>query len=116
MRGSAGYVSNIDNPLNKSFVAKFKETYGRSPDQIDAHGYIVVSMLLTALEKTGGDATFEKLQSAYREISFDTINGPVSIDSDGIAVSNRYIVEAREVDGEYVWEAFATIPQVRDPR
>ena len=116
MRGSAGYVSNIDNPLNKSFVAKFREIYGRSPDQIDAHGYIVTSMLLAALEKTGGDTTFETLQSAYREISFDTINGPVSIDSDGIAISNRYIVEARKVDGEYVWEAIATIHQVRDPR
>ena len=116
MMGSAAYFSNIDNPLNKEFVAKFREKYGRSPDQIDAHGYIIISMLLTALEKTGGDTTFEKLQSAYREISFDTINGPASIDSDGIAISNRYLAEARKVDGEYVWEAISTFPNVRDPR
>jgi len=107
MRGSAAYVSNVDNPLNKSFVAKFREKYGRSPDQIDAHGYIDADLLLAALEKTGG---------AYRELSVDTINGLVSFDSDGIAIADRYIVEAREVNGEYVWEAISTIPQVRDPR
>ena len=78
---------------------------------IDHAGYATASLLLAALEKTGGDSTYEKLRPAFLELSVDTIIGPVSFDRDGIAIANRYIYEVKKVNGEYIFQVIETIPK-----
>lgn len=113
--GGAEYTSRLDNPSNKQFVAAMKRKFGIAPDKDNAATYTVASIVLAALETTKGDTTYENLNQTILNLKLDTPLGPLSFTPSGVAVTNRYIVEARKIDGEYVWEPIYTYPNLRDP-
>jgi branched-chain amino acid transport system substrate-binding protein len=114
--GSLEYASRLDNPANKKFVANFKTKFGRRPDKNSAAGYNVASIILAALEVTGGDTTHKRLREAILGLKIETPQGPLSFTPTGICVTNRYVGEARKVGGEYDWWPIKTYTDLRDPR
>lgn len=114
--GCLDYTWRIDNPSNKRFVAGFEGKFGRKPDRDHANSYTATSIVLAALEATKGDTTYEKLKQAILGLRMETPQGPLSFTPSGIAITNRYICEARVVKGAYVWDPIYIYSDVRDPR
>jgi branched-chain amino acid transport system substrate-binding protein len=114
--GCLDYTWRIDNPSNNKFVAAFKGKFGRKPDRDHANSYIAASIVLDALEATKGDTSYDKLRKAILGLRLETPQGPLSFTPSGIAITNRYICEARMVNGEYAWDPIFIYKDVRDPR
>jgi branched-chain amino acid transport system substrate-binding protein len=116
MIGMLDYTWRIDHPANHKFVKAFEAKFGGKPEMVHSTAYSVVSIYLAGLEATGGDASFEVLREAILGLKTDTPHGPTSFSRSGFAITPRYMVEAKIIEGRYVWEPFKTYPAVRDPR
>jgi branched-chain amino acid transport system substrate-binding protein len=116
MVGMLDYTWRIDHPANLKFVKAFEAKFGGKPEMVHSTAYSVVSIYLAGLEATGGDASFDALRPAILGLQIDTPHGATSFSRSGFAVTPRYMVEAKIIEGLYVWEPFKTYPAVRDPR
>jgi len=116
--GSVTYTSRLDNPANKKFVDAFHARFGkdRNPERDVHSAYVAVAMVLDGLAATGGDTTFEKLYAAMLALKVDYPQGSVSVHPSGHSIYDRYIVEAKVIDGEYRWDVIYTYPKLIDPR
>lgn len=116
--GSVTYTSRLDNPANKKFVKAFKARFGkdRNPERDVYAAYAAVSLVLDGLAATGGDTTLAKLRPAILGLNLDYPQGSVSLHPSGHAIYDRYIVEAKLIDGKYLWDVIHTYPKVTDPR
>jgi len=111
--GGAEYTSMIDNPVNKKFVANYKAKFGKRPDKNSAAGYAAASIALAGLTATQGEITYDKLRKAIIGLKIEVPHGPLSFTADGIAITNRYLCEARMIDGgEYDWVPIKTYSNV----
>lgn len=107
------YNHLLDYPENKDFTAAYDEEYGGIPNQTTAFAYAVGQNLLTALEETGGDTSVEALRQALDGKQLDTIIGEASYDADGVAASNRFVVEAVKGDnGRFEWKPVKTYENI----
>ena len=116
--GSVTYTSRLDNPANKKFVEAFHARFGkdRNPERDVHSAYVAVAMVLDGLAATGGDTTFDKLYAAMLALKVDYPQGSVSVHPSGHSIYDRYIVEAKLIDGKYLWDVIYTYPKVIDPR
>jgi branched-chain amino acid transport system substrate-binding protein len=111
--GGAEYTSMIDSAVNKKFVSNYKAKFGKRPDKNSACGYAAAAIALAGLQGTKGEPTYEKMRQAIIDSKFEIPHGPLSFTPDGIAVTNRYLCEARVIDGEYDWWPIRTYTNVR---
>ena len=87
-----GWFSQLDNPINRAFLERFRSTHGREPEEIDALSYATVFILYHAIiEAMAMDFTSVPDSSAIRDAlaavrDFDTNLGSFSFDSNGEAV------------------------------
>ncbi len=114
--GGAEYTWKLDNPQNKKFVKAFESKHGIKPEKDHASSYVAASVVVAALEATGGNTNYKKLDKAINSLKMDTIQGPLYFTSDGIAVTNRYITVAKKENGRYFWDPVFTYEAVRDSR
>lgn len=115
VKGELQYVNRLDNPANKKFVAAFQAKYNKLPDVNDEVTYVATSVALAGIEATKGDTTPESLRQAIAGLKLDTPNGPLSFTPDGFAILNTYVIEAKKVNGQFVWEPIKTFEQTRLP-
>jgi branched-chain amino acid transport system substrate-binding protein len=101
--GGAEYTSMIDNPENQKFVANYKVKFNRRPDKNSAAGYAAACIALGGLETTKGDTNYDGLRKGIVNLKIRIPHGPLSFTPEGIAITNRYLCEARVVGGEYDW-------------
>lgn len=80
MMGATYYYYGIPkNPANDWLVAEHQKRFGEPPDFFTACGMATGIALVTALEKTGGDASAEKLIPAMEGMTFDSPKGAMLI-------------------------------------
>ena len=78
MVGATYYYFGLPkNPANDWLVAEHRKRFGEPPDFFTATGMSTGVALVTALEKTGGDASADKLIGAMEGMSFDSPKGPM---------------------------------------
>lgn len=78
MLGATYYYYAIPkNSVNDWLVAEHQKRFGSPPDFFTACGMSTGIALVAALEKTGGDASAEKLIAAMEGMKFDTPKGPM---------------------------------------
>lgn len=82
-----------DNPSEnvQSFVKKYQEAYGATPDQFAADAYDAVYAIKAAIEKAGstsGDALASALASALTSLTVDGVTGTMTWGSDGNTSKN----------------------------
>ena len=116
VRGQAAYIWSRDDPVNNRWVTAMERRFGRKPGGLANNSYAITSAILAALKATGGDESFDKLWRALIKVQLDTPQGPLSFTPEGIAITDGYIVEAKVIDGKYVWDPIKVYPQVLDPR
>ena len=98
------YSAQLDNPINKKFVAAIQRDYKVDPGVYAAETYLCGEVLDHAVKEIGGkiedkDTFMKALKTAKVP---DTLRGPVSFDEFGNVVGNAYLRKVEKKDGKYV--------------
>jgi len=110
---SCWYSAQLDNPINKRFVAAYRADNGYDPGQYASGTYLYGEVLYAATEALKGKIedknTFIK---ALRGVRVDTLRGPIAFDDYGNVVGNVYIRKVEKKDGRLVNTNIHTYPNV----
>jgi branched-chain amino acid transport system substrate-binding protein len=110
---SCWYSADLDNPLNRKFVAAFRNDWKYDPGFYAAATYVEAAVLQAALEAVGGKIDDKHaFMKALRAIKVDTVRGPVSFDVYGNIVGNVYIRKVERKEGRLVNTVIYTYPNV----
>jgi len=101
----AQWAPNLDNPVNKRFVQDFEATYRYVPALYASQGYDA-ALLIDAAVKGGNVKDKEKLRTAFRQASFNSVRGtPFKLNKNGFPLQDVYVVKAvKRADGKYATE------------
>ena len=110
---SCWYSAEIENAINKRFVANFRVDWSYDPGFYAAATYTEAAVLDATLQAIKGriedKAAFMK---TVRSIKVDTCRGPVQFDKYGNVVGNIYIRKVERKDGRLVNRVIHTYPNV----
>ncbi|MBO0715865.1 MAG: ABC transporter substrate-binding protein [Rhizobiales bacterium] len=111
------YSADHDSPVNKAFVAAFRQANGgMRPNFMAVSAYDGMNLIYETLKKTGGKTDGDSLIAAAKGLAWDSPRGPVSIDPvTRDIVQNIYIRKVEKKNGELYNVEFATFPNVKDP-
>src|SRR6185503_13363596 len=110
---SCWYSAEIENAINKRFVANFRVDNGYDPGFYAAATYTEAAVLDQTLQKIGGRIEDKQgFMKAVRSGTFDTCRGPVKFDQYGNVVGNIYIRKVERKDGRLVNRVIHTYPNV----
>jgi len=100
---SCWYTAQLDNAINRRFVATYRAENGYDPGQYASGTYLYGEVLYAAIEALKGrvedKAAFIK---ALRAVRADTVRGPIAFDDYGNVVGNIYIRRVERQDGRLV--------------
>jgi branched-chain amino acid transport system substrate-binding protein len=98
------YSAQLDNPINKKFVAAIQKEYKVDPGVYAAETYVSGEVLDHAVNAIKGNVEDkEALNKALHDARVpDTVRGPVRFDPYGNVVGNIYIRKVEKKDGKYV--------------
>ena len=104
MEGATYYYFGIPkNPVNEALVAQHYKQFKTPPDFFTAGGFSAAMAIVTALKKTGGDASADKLIPAMEGMSFDTPKGKMTFrKEDHQAMQSMYHFKIK-VDPAFAW-------------
>jgi branched-chain amino acid transport system substrate-binding protein len=92
LMNSSFWSPDLENPVNRKFVADFKAKYGRLPSLFAAQGYDAALLIDSALTAVDGDLKkTEALRKAFREAQFDSVRGDFRFNQNHFPVQNFYI-------------------------
>ena len=77
---------------NQEFIEAAKERWGVTPGIIGGGAYASAQILLNAIERTGGDVSFEALSKALDDTDMETVRGPVTF-IDRLGVYEAWIMK-----------------------
>ena len=104
MEGATYYYFGIPkNPVNEAMVSMHYKEFKSPPDFFTAGGFSAATALVTALKKTGGDTSTNKLISAMEGMSFDTPKGKMTFrKEDHQAMQSMYHFKIK-ADPAFAW-------------
>jgi branched-chain amino acid transport system substrate-binding protein len=108
------YSDAIETGLNKDFVSRFHDKYGRNPTAYAERGYTAALVIDKALAAVKGNIEDKAmLMSALRNLPINkSPRGPIKIDDFGNPIQNIYIRRVKKVEGGYQNVVVDTIPHV----
>jgi branched-chain amino acid transport system substrate-binding protein len=110
---SCWYSAEIENAINKRFVANFRVDHSYDPGFYAAATYTEAAVLDQTLQKIGGKIEDKQaFMKAVRSGQFDTCRGPVSFDQYGNVIGNVYIRKVERKDKRLVNRVIHTYPNV----
>ncbi len=110
------YDYNLNNPVNKAFVAAFNAEFKRNPDFFAVGGYDGMHLIYEALKKTGGKTDGEALITAAKGMKWDSPRGPIMIDPETRdIVQTINIRRVQKVGGQLRNVEFDKVENVKDP-
>lgn len=104
MEGATYYYFGIPkNPVNEALVASHYKQFKTPPDFFTAGGFSSAMAIVTALKKTNGDASANKLIAAMEGMSFDTPKGKMTFrKEDHQAMQSMYHFRIK-ADPAFAW-------------
>jgi branched-chain amino acid transport system substrate-binding protein len=113
------YTPQLDNPVNKTFVADFRARYGdKTPDGFACQGYDTAEVIVRALKAVSGNTQDKpKLVEAIAAVEFDSPRGRFRFDpkTQNVIQPFIYVREVREVPGGLDNVPIDSVADVRDP-
>jgi branched-chain amino acid transport system substrate-binding protein len=100
---SCWYTAQLDNAINRRFVAAYRTDNGYDPGQYASGTYLYGEVLFAAIEALKG--RIEDKQAfikALRAVRVDTLRGPIAFDEFGNVVGSIYIRKVERKDGRLV--------------
>jgi branched-chain amino acid transport system substrate-binding protein len=104
MEGATYYYFGIPkNPVNEALVAQHYKEFKTPPDFFTAGGFTAAMAVVTALKKTNGDTSTDKLIATMEGMSFDTPKGTMTFrKEDHQAMQSMYHFRIK-VDPAFAW-------------
>jgi len=110
---SCWYSADVENAINKRFVANFRVDWGYDPGFYAAATYVEAAVLDATLQRIHGKIEDKQaFMKTVRAITVDTARGPVRFDHLGNVVGNVYIRRVERKDGRLVNRVIQTYPNV----
>jgi branched-chain amino acid transport system substrate-binding protein len=99
----ASWAPNMDNPLNKDFVAAFEAKYHYVPASYAAYAYDAARLIDAAAKSAGADHA--KLAAAMETVDFGSVRGPFKFGVNHYPVQDFYLAQVvKRPDGKYETE------------
>jgi branched-chain amino acid transport system substrate-binding protein len=94
---------DMDNDVNKRFVADYLEKHGKYPSFYGAQAYDSIMLIKSAVEATGGNlADKDAVRAALKAADFDSVRGRYTYGNNHMPIQNFYLREVVE-DSEGRW-------------
>jgi branched-chain amino acid transport system substrate-binding protein len=105
--GGEFYSPEIDNPLNKEFVAAYNEMYdGEYPTMQSFGAWVAIKLFADAVEANGGDTTPAKLIESMSSVTIDTPAGPYKMSKYQdmyVGTGSYFMMETKQVGDRIAW-------------
>ncbi|MFL4990878.1 MAG: ABC transporter substrate-binding protein [Microvirga sp.] len=104
--GGMTWAPNMDNPVNKAFVAAFEKEFSYVPGSYAMQAYDTAKLIDSGLKATGGNTADKKaLSAAIRKADFKSARGPFKFNANGYPIQDFYLVKvAKRPDGKFQTE------------
>ncbi len=114
MEGATYYYFGIPkNPVNEALVAQHYKEYKTPPDFFTAGGFSAAMAVVTALKKSNGDTSTNKLIKTMEGMSFETPKGTMTFrKEDHQAMQNMYHFRIK-VDPAFAWGVPELIREIK---
>jgi len=110
---SCWYTAQLDNPINRRFVATYVKENGYDPGQYASGTYLYGEVLAAGIGALKGKIEDKNaFIKALRAVRVDTLRGPIEFDQYGNVVGNIYIRKVEKKDGKLVNTNIYTYPKV----
>jgi len=110
---SCWYTAQLDNAINKRFVATYFKENGYDPGQYASGTYLYGEVLAAAIGALKGKIEDKNaFIKALRAVRVETLRGPIKFDEYGNVVGNIYIRKVEKKDGRLVNSNIQTYPEV----
>jgi branched-chain amino acid transport system substrate-binding protein len=110
---SCWYSAEIENAINKRFVANFRVDWKYDPGFYAAATYTEAAVLEATLQAIKGRIENKELfMKTVRSVKVDTCRGPVRFDQYGNVIGNIYIRKVERKEGRLVNRVIHTYPNV----
>ena len=113
------YTPQLDNPVNRKFVADFKARFGgKTPDGFACQGHDTAEAIVRALKAVNGNTQDkDKLVAALEKVEFDSPRGRFRFDpkTHNVVQPFIYVREVKEVAGGLDNVPIDKVADVRDP-
>ncbi|HEY8268080.1 MAG TPA: ABC transporter substrate-binding protein, partial [Xanthobacteraceae bacterium] len=107
------YDYNLNNPVNKAFVAAFNTEFKRNPDFFAVGGYDGMHLIYEALKKAGGKTDGPSLIAAAKGLKWTSPRGQILIDPETRdVVETIYIRRVQKVGNNLVNVEFDKVDNV----
>ncbi len=110
---SCWYTAQLDNPINKRFVATYVKENGYDPGQYASGTYLYGEVLAAGIGALKGKIEDKNaFIKALRAVRVDTLRGPIRFDEYGNVIGNIYIRKVEKKGGKLVNTNIHTYPDV----
>jgi ABC-type branched-subunit amino acid transport system substrate-binding protein len=108
---AATYFGSLKNESNRRFTARWRERFGDKPTSTWSEmAYTQVHLFARALERAGS-LDCRRLVEATRDVSFESPEGPISVDAENnhCALTPRIGICREDGQFDVVWESSSPV-------
>ena len=111
------YTDTLDSPVNKKFVAAYRNKTKENPNLFSDYGYVSMQVIDAALRATDGNTSDkDKFAEAMMKVQFQAPRGPFRFDPvTHNPIQDVYFCEEQEKDGRLVTVVIDTKKDVQAP-
>lgn len=108
---SSHWAHDLDNPVNKTFVADFQKEYGRLPTLYASQGYDAARLIDSAVRDVKGDlADKEAVGKALKAARFQSVRGAFRFNNNHYPIQDYYLrVITRDSQGRVTNRTIGTV-------
>ena len=107
--GTQTWSPDLDNAINKKFVADYKAKYGGYPSYYAAQAYDTILAIDHAIAKSGSKET-AKMRAALASGNIPTTRGILKMNTNHFPIQNVYLREAvKDGDGVMTTKVIGTV-------
>lgn len=104
------WVPDLDNAMNKKFVADFEKKYGRTPSFYAAQAYDTVYLIKAAVEGAKGNLKDKAaMRAAITSGNWDTTRGKLKYGNNNFPIQNIYLRQAVKEGEAYKLKTVSTV-------
>jgi branched-chain amino acid transport system substrate-binding protein len=111
MFNSSQWAHDMQNPVNKRFVADFQKDYGRLPTLYASQGYDAARLMDAAVRDVKGNLSDKAaLRKAIVAAKFDSVRGGFKFNSNGYPIQDYYLrVITKDAQGRVTNRTLGTV-------
>ena len=92
VRNSASWAKDLDNAVNRDFVASFQAEYNRLPSIYAAQAYDTANLIVSALAKSSVKDK-DAFRAALKEADFESVRGKFKFNTNNHPIQDIYVRE-----------------------